>query len=70
MSDQPTALSSDEDESGSRLEQRIRERAYYLWELEGRQDGKAEEYWHRAAEQIRSDTQASYPPAASRRHRN
>ncbi len=28
----------------------IRERAYHLWELEGRQEGRASEYWHRAKE--------------------
>jgi len=29
-------------------EQRIRERAYQLWEADGRPEGQAEEYWHRA----------------------
>jgi hypothetical protein len=29
-------------------EQRIRERAYHLWEADGRPDGRAEEYWERA----------------------
>jgi hypothetical protein len=47
----------------------IRERAYHLWELEGRQEGRASEYWHRAKEQLDSDTHAAYPPAASRGHR-
>ena len=30
------------------LEQAVRERAYALWELDGRPESRAEEYWHRA----------------------
>jgi hypothetical protein len=30
------------------MEQSIRERAYALWEEDGRQDKPAEEYWNRA----------------------
>ena len=33
------------------LEQAVRERAYALWEEEGRPEGRADEYWHRALEQ-------------------
>lgn len=33
------------------LEQAVRDRAYLLWENEGRPDGRAEEYWHRALDQ-------------------
>jgi hypothetical protein len=33
------------------LEQAVRERAHALWEEEGRQEGRAEEYWHRALDQ-------------------
>jgi DUF2934 family protein len=33
------------------LEQEVRERAYLLWEKEGRLDGRAEEYWLRAREE-------------------
>ena len=29
----------------------VREQAYALWEQEGRPDGRAEEFWHRALEQ-------------------
>jgi Protein of unknown function (DUF2934) len=32
------------------LEQRIRERAYFLWERDGCPDGYAEQYWERASE--------------------
>jgi len=30
------------------LDQSIRDRAYLLWEQEGRPEGQADEYWHRA----------------------
>jgi hypothetical protein len=33
------------------LEQTVRERAYFLWEQEGRSEGRADEYWHRALDQ-------------------
>ncbi|MFC4166843.1 DUF2934 domain-containing protein [Teichococcus aestuarii] len=33
-------------------EERIRARAYEMWEAEGRQEGKAEHYWHRAREEM------------------
>jgi hypothetical protein len=33
------------------LEQAVRERAYFLWEQEGRSEGRADEYWHRALDQ-------------------
>jgi hypothetical protein len=34
--------------TGADREQRIRERAYQLWEADGAPEGKAEHYWHRA----------------------
>lgn len=33
------------------LEQSVRERAYTLWADEGRPEGRADEFWHRALEQ-------------------
>jgi Protein of unknown function (DUF2934) len=51
------------------LEQRIRARAYLLWEAEGRQEGMADNYWHRARELIEAEVQSSYPPTQSRGHR-
>jgi hypothetical protein len=33
------------------LEQEVRERAFYLWEQDGRPEGRSEEYWDRALEQ-------------------
>ena len=38
-----------------RIEQRIRERAYFLWRQEGCSENRAEEHWHRACEIERSD---------------
>jgi hypothetical protein len=36
------------------LAQEVRERAYRLWEQEGRQEGRSDEHWHRAmAEHLR-----------------
>jgi len=40
------------------IEQRIREHAYSLWEADGRPDGRAEEYWKRAREQLGAGGQA------------
>ena len=37
------------------LENRIRERAYRLWELDGRPEGKAEDYWTRARHLIEAE---------------
>jgi len=33
-------------------EERIRQRAYQLWEADGSPEGRADEYWHEAAAQI------------------
>ena len=57
---------SDKDQD---LEQRIQARAYLLWEVEGRPEGRAEEYWHRARELIEAETHSAYPPTQSRGHR-
>lgn len=50
-------------------EQQIRDRAYRLWEGEGRPEARADDYWHRARELIEAETQSSYPPTQSRGHR-
>jgi hypothetical protein len=50
-------------------EMRIRERAYLLWEAEGKPEGRLDEYWDRACELIDDESQSSYPPAQSRGHR-
>ncbi len=49
---------------------RIRQRAYLLWEGEGRQDGRADKYWHRAREIIDDEAQSAFPPAQSRGNRD
>jgi hypothetical protein len=36
-------------------EQRIRERAYRLWEEEGRQRGREKEHWERACAEIEEE---------------
>jgi hypothetical protein len=40
--------------TGTTMDERIRERAYALWEQDGQPEGRAEEHWHQA----RSDVQA------------
>ena len=55
--------------SDADLERYIRLRAYLLWEVEGRQDGRADEYWHRARERVQAETRSAYPPAQSQGHR-
>lgn len=37
-------------EPDASFEQRIRDTAYFMWEAEGRPEGRNEEYWHRARE--------------------
>jgi hypothetical protein len=36
-------------------EKRIRDRAYALWEAEGRQEGAHDEHWHRARQEIEDE---------------
>jgi hypothetical protein len=66
---EPISHTPVEGEPTSDRDARIRERAHQLWEAEGRQEGRADEYWHRAAELIESEGQAAYPPAQSGAHR-
>lgn len=40
------------DREQQRLEQRIRERAYRLWEEEGRPEGRADVHWDKATELV------------------
>src|ERR1700710_1978088 len=37
-------------ETREALEQAVRERAYFLWEVDGRPEGGADDYWQRARE--------------------
>lgn len=50
-------------------EDRIREYAYYLWETEGRPVGRADEFWHRASEQIANDRVLCTPAKRKQRAR-
>lgn len=58
-----------EGEPAGDTEQRIRERAHQLWETEGRPEGGADAYWHRARELIEDEAKSAYPPSQSRGHR-
>lgn len=51
------------------LDQLIREHAFLLWEMEGRPEGRAEEYWHRARERVEAEGRSAYPPAQSGEYR-
>ncbi|MBF8779320.1 DUF2934 domain-containing protein [Pseudomonas fulva] len=44
-------------------DQKIRERAYELWELAGKPDGAEQEHWRQAVEQLKAEQQ---PPGANR----
>ena len=50
------------------IEQNIRTRAYLLWEAEGHLNGRMDDYWYRADDRIRAETQSAYPPLQSMGH--
>jgi DUF2934 family protein len=56
-------------ETPGHLDQRIRELAYRLWEVEGCPEGKQDYYWNRAQEIIQDGNESAYPPSASRGNR-
>jgi Protein of unknown function (DUF2934) len=43
------------------LENRIRERAYALWQADGMPEGRAEEYWERARRLITAEDDSNRP---------
>jgi hypothetical protein len=45
-------------------EEEIRNRSYLLWEREGRQDGKSEEYWLRAKTELEVELEANWHAAS------
>ncbi len=61
----PTAAQPDDNplDPSPEHEQRIRERAYHLWEADGKPHGRDAEYWERARE---LDAISSNPTAALR----
>jgi hypothetical protein len=69
MSSDNTSQNTDRAAQSADLDERIRARAYALWQAEGRPEGRAEEYWHRAQELIEDEGESGYPPAQSRGHR-
>jgi DUF2934 family protein len=70
MTDHSSSSGIPTEPENSEGEQRIRERARRLWELEGKQEGGDEAYWHRAKELIEAEACSAYPPAQSRGHRS
>ena len=39
-------------EANGTMEDRVRERAYALWEKDGRPDGRSDEYWQQAQSEV------------------
>jgi hypothetical protein len=60
------------------IEDRVRDRAYALWEKNGRPDGRSDEYWQRARSEVQAEeaepdnkspdngTEKRPPPAGSK----
>ena len=48
------------------IEERIRERAYHIWEASGRPSGRDQEFWHQARQQIAVDERQAGPKAKAR----
>ncbi|WP_431470200.1 DUF2934 domain-containing protein [Sphingosinithalassobacter sp. LHW66-3] len=46
------------------LEQRIRERAYEIWQEEGRPEGREEEHWQKAASEFGEARETPSKPSA------
>lgn len=42
----------------SERDERIRQRAYAIWEREGRPEGLKDRHWHQAAEEVASEEKA------------
>lgn len=45
-------------------EEEVRNRAYLLWEREGCQNGKSEEYWQRAKAELEAELEAQWHAAS------
>ena len=41
--------------TGKTMDERIRDRAYALWEQNGRPEGRAEEHWHQAQSDVQAE---------------
>jgi Protein of unknown function (DUF2934) len=42
-------------EANSTIEDRVRERAYALWEKDGRPDGRSDQYWQQARSEVNTE---------------
>jgi Protein of unknown function (DUF2934) len=42
-------------DSGKSTEDRIRERAYSLWEQDGRRSGRSDDYWQQARSEVEAE---------------
>ena len=45
----------------------IRDRAYRIWEDEGRPDGKAEDHWNKAREQVEAEQKSASAPGGTKK---
>ena len=62
--------STDQDSANQDFNERVRVRAYLMWEADGKPYGQADLYWHRALERMEAETHSSYPPVQSGKHRS
>ena len=51
-------------ESGKSIEDRVRERAYALWEQDGRRNGRSDDYWRQARSEVEAEEAGSRNDAA------
>jgi Protein of unknown function (DUF2934) len=56
--------------AGQDPDERVRVRAYLMWEADGKPNEPADLYWHRALERMEAETHSSYPPVQSGKHRS
>ena len=47
--------------TGKTMDERIRDRAYALWEQNGHPEGRAEEHWHQAQSDVQAEDVGSGP---------
>ena len=59
---QETAMPTNQQPTPS--DEEIQIRSYLLWEREGRQDGKSEEYWLRAKTELEAEMEATWHAAS------
>jgi len=62
--------SADQDPANQDFDERVRVRAYLMWEADGKPTGQEDLYWHRARERMEAEAHSSYPPAQSGKHRS